>query len=686
MSKPNKQKEGNLKNANFKFEPAHNTARNVKTNNTLTLLPYIAVFCIPVLLYLQTVSFGFTHFDDDNIILHNTSFLGNVGNFKRVFTTDAFMAKAGLFYRPLQTFSFMIDARFSSINQPWMYHLSSVLLLGLLALLLYRLLKKFHIQTSLALFGTVLFCVHPLFISSVAWLPARGDLLLTVFSLLSFLFLIEYMQTNKIRHLLLHWIVFTLALFCKETAVVLPVLFILYFFCFATHNRFETRYLFILLLYAFSGIGWYCIYAKIVIPLTTIDGITGLKAIVSNIRTIPESVATFFIPTIAPIPQLTVFKTLCGIIFLAVIIVLVFISKTRLLKEKLFYLTWFFLLMLPPMFFKGGLIDYLCHRFMLPLIGILLLLLSMIPEQWLKHTLLKTALLPITLGVILALFTFTQSRAYANPMNYYTEAINKNNHSALAYYNRGTIKINSGDNQGALNDFVVAISLCPTYTEAYYNSGNAKYALGNLQGAVDDFTHALTIDPLYVAAWVNRGNIEAGCGDNAHALSDFTKALTIDTMLVETYSNIGVIKANTGDFEGALSFYAKAIAIRPNYANAYLNRGLAKAGVGKYIEAIADYSQAIALRPSYAEAYNNRGISLCLLGSYKESIADFAIAIEQNPHYVEAYGNRSFARYSVKDYAGAIDDCNVVLQNKPNDQRALTNKMLAQQELQKMKH
>ena len=165
-----------------------------KKNNSA--IPFIIAFCLPVLLYLQTVVFGFTYNDDDGLIVNNIKFLSSFGNATHAFLTDAFIVKASPFYRPLQTLSYIIDIQLSGGNNAWMYHLSNILLLGAIACSLFILIKKFFIPTNLALLGTLIYCVHPLFVSSVAWIPARGDLFLTLFSLLSFLFFIEFLQTK----------------------------------------------------------------------------------------------------------------------------------------------------------------------------------------------------------------------------------------------------------------------------------------------------------------------------------------------------------------------------------------------------------------------------------------------------------------------------------------------------------
>ena len=158
-----------------------NKLLNEKKENQIRSL--IIAFFVPILLYLQTINFKLTYFDDNSIISDNIGFLSHLKNAPQAFLTNAFIGTPSSFYRPLQTLSYMIDIQLSGINDPWMFHLSNILLLGLISCSLFLLIKQFLIPQKLALLSTLIYCVHPLFVSSIAWIPARGDLQLTLFSL-----------------------------------------------------------------------------------------------------------------------------------------------------------------------------------------------------------------------------------------------------------------------------------------------------------------------------------------------------------------------------------------------------------------------------------------------------------------------------------------------------------------------
>jgi len=101
----------------IEHQPPKNTIKSKPFDSTInkksSILPLILVFCIPVFLYLQTLKFGLTYFDDNKIITNHVDFLSHFGNSIKVFQTDAFMADKGHFYRPLQTLSYMTDIQLS---------------------------------------------------------------------------------------------------------------------------------------------------------------------------------------------------------------------------------------------------------------------------------------------------------------------------------------------------------------------------------------------------------------------------------------------------------------------------------------------------------------------------------------------------------------------------------------------
>ena len=62
------------------------------------------------------------------------------------------------------------------------------------------------------------------------------------------------------------------------------------------------------------------------------------------------------------------------------------------------------------------------------------------------------------------------------------------------YLNRGNVRDDLGDKQGAIDDYSQAIKINSNYAIAYNNRGNARYDLGDKQGAIDDYSQAIKIN------------------------------------------------------------------------------------------------------------------------------------------------------------------------------------------------
>ncbi|MGD0712432.1 MAG: tetratricopeptide repeat protein, partial [Bacteroidales bacterium] len=477
--------------------------------------------------------------------------------------------------------------------------------LGFISSFLFLLLKRFLIPPMLALSGTLIYCAHPLFVSSIAYIPNRCELQLLFFSLVSFLFFIEFLQKRKNIFLLLHWAAFTIALFCKETAAILPILFVVYFFAFSSEKRFEKKYFFIIMLYAVSGMFWFWLRSKAIGDYSTPDGTFGLMPLLSNVKVIPEALAKFFLPfDFSPIPGFSILKISTGLGIIIIIIIISFKNRVRLKKEIIFCFSWFLLLMLPPMLFKHPYIDYLDHRFFLPMIGILLYILLIVPEKWFKNGDIKRLWILIAIFIILCSFTFIKARSYSDPMTFYNSAVLQNSNSAMAYNNRGYIKYTMDDIKGAIGDYSKAIAICPTYDEAYNNRGYAKLLIGDKSGAIEDFNSAISINNKNAEAYNNRGAAKMGIGNFQDAIEDYNKAIALRPNYAEAYNNKGIIMNSTGRYSEAMIYLNKAIEIDPNHLNAYGNRSITKYHLKDFAGAIEDCERILKQNPDDKRALN----------------------------------------------------------------------------------
>ncbi len=353
------------------------------------LWPFLLVICLVCIsLYYKSTNNQFLDLDDSTIIVKNYPFLKNAGNIPKAFTQGVFQIPGekdtlASFYRPVMTVSFIIDAKLSSSYSPnpapflranIFYHMVACILLMLLLL-------ELNLDRIPSLLMTLIFAVHPLLNQAVAWIPGRNDSLLTIFILLSLLFLLKYRKTKKTSQFSLHIFFFVLALFTKENAVMfIPLVFILLRFIYkepasgGNYKKLGIAYLLCILPWIF--IRQHALANNI--NNNTISD--SLHVFISNLPYFIQYAGKTLLPfnlSVMSAPADT--NYLLGLVTIGLFVGYFVISKEKNISTVLFGVLWF-LFFLAPSFLSG--FSGLEHRAYLPLIGIIL---SVSQLGWIQH-------------------------------------------------------------------------------------------------------------------------------------------------------------------------------------------------------------------------------------------------------------------------------------------------------------
>jgi protein O-mannosyl-transferase len=196
-----------------------------------------AIVLATVAVHGRTLAFDFSYLDDDVLVLEQQAFLSQPSGVWRAFARPYFPSSGRdhAYYRPIVTASYGFDALRAdggAGTDASGYHLTNVAAHALAAVLLAVLLRRLGHRDGVALFGGLLFAVHPALTGAVAWIPGRNDTLLAMFSLAAWLLFLgaadpsDGPRREQRRQYLLrtaHALAWLAALLCKETALVLPV-------------------------------------------------------------------------------------------------------------------------------------------------------------------------------------------------------------------------------------------------------------------------------------------------------------------------------------------------------------------------------------------------------------------------------------------------------------------------------
>lgn len=189
----------------------------------------IIVFLAAVIVFSNTLAMDFVF--DDIPLIKGPSPLKSLANIPGMFTTGVSsgtnFSGAPPYYRPLFNVSLAIDYFFWQEN-PFGYHLTNVLLHGLVSILVYLLACSILQSRLSGLFAGLIFSIHPTHSEAVAYVAARNELLCALFMTSAFLAYLWYRRAGRGLFLVLSLSLFFLSLLSKEMSVALPVLLFLY--------------------------------------------------------------------------------------------------------------------------------------------------------------------------------------------------------------------------------------------------------------------------------------------------------------------------------------------------------------------------------------------------------------------------------------------------------------------------
>ena len=243
------------------------------------------------------------------------------------------------------------------------------------------------------------------------------------------------------------------------------------------------------------------------------------------------------------------------------------------------------------------------------------------------------------------------------------------NYRAVAYfqlrnYYQATLDINR------------ALECQADYVEAYINRGMLRHELGDFQGAIDDYTTVLKLNPELQDRSYNQTLVGLALDSPDSTLSEDTP-LNLRFRLADLYDSRGLLCAQVGDMEGAIADYTLALRFNPNSGRILANRGRLFSRQENYQAAILDFDSALAINRDDALAYCDRGYALYFLNEWETALEDFNCAIELSPTLAEAYIGRGHTNIRLGNGAAlAMDDFRKALElswdtRKPERSRLL---------------
>ena len=550
-------------------------------------------------------------------------------------------------------------------NSPLGYHLVSVGLHSLSALLLWRLLTRLGL--SYGWVGALVFIVHPQAVESVAWIAELKNTLSVPLLLLASLFFVDYSDRSARSeegargYWILSLAAYAASLLAKSSGVMFPVVILAY----GWWRWGEVRKKEVLASLPFFGVSlvlglvtvWYQVHRAIGVassvhpfPLGVRLGNAGHGFLFYLSKAVVPS-------GLAPLYPVWSFDALSGASVMGWALVVAaacacWVGRSTWGRHLALGLGWFFLNLVPvlgviPMAFSrlAGASDHFAYLSLIGIAGLAAGAAQMI-WRWCGPSGAGLGLAAILVLVGMGLLA-TQSRGlagnYQSDEAFWRAAVRANAASWIAHNNLGLIEANRGELDQAVAEYGAALSSGGGVAELQNNLGQALARLGRLDEARQHLLEALRQEPNFFDARVNLGNALAQSGRFADAAEEYSRALGLQPRAAQVQCYLGYALLQAGRASEAEGHLREAIRLEPGFAEPHLRLGDLLGNSGRMQEAFQAYREAIALNPNYAEAYASLGLAYALVHRPADALDPLGRAIALRPNYTEAHAYLGYA-------------------------------------------
>lgn len=513
------------------------------------------------LVFGRLIGYDFILFYDDNAYVVNNP---NVHGFSWSNIRAAFAFSSIGQYNPLALLSFMLDYTLWGIRAGG-YHLTNIVIHALNGILVYLLFSRWYDNRLLSLTVSLVFLLHPVQVESVAWISERKGLLSMLFFLLSWKWYCRYSEavTGKGgRAYLFSLLFYLLSLMAKSMTVVMPLVLILYDYCFLRKSR-DMRFIdkvpFIVFAALFSAIEMFSELPESGggrvgyhggSPLATFYTMLPVFCRYLAMLVWPSGLSVEYWPPVHRSVDVEVILAALLLSALALLGIRIFRSDRRLG----FWLLFFWVGLLPVSQIVPLLLMMFDHYLYLPIIGagavagctVVSLREKMGTERSRYLYLLLFACL-----LALAVTSFNRCAVWQNSLTLWHDASVKTPQSFRSWWFLGESYQDLGKTEAAVRSFEKSLAVNPVSTDVLWALGDLYTETGELDKGYGLLRRLTEINPAYVKGWASIGNNYRNRGDYSKADEMYRRALALQPEAMQVVVLRGRLALMRGDFGAA---------------------------------------------------------------------------------------------------------------------------------------
>ncbi|HTU27616.1 MAG TPA: hypothetical protein VMF30_19555 [Pirellulales bacterium] len=176
------------------------------------------------LVFGQTAQFEFINVDDAGFVFANPHITPGVtlSGIRWAFTDGPYGE-----WTPLTDISHMLDCQFFGTQHPGLHHLTNVVLHAASSVLLFLVLLRMTGQRWLSAWVALVFAIHPLHVSTVAWVSERREVLAGLFFMLTLAAYVRYVERPSLARYVPVALFLAAGLMSKAMLVTVPMVLLL---------------------------------------------------------------------------------------------------------------------------------------------------------------------------------------------------------------------------------------------------------------------------------------------------------------------------------------------------------------------------------------------------------------------------------------------------------------------------
>lgn len=610
-----------------------------KSENKKRYLALIGILLFTFMCFSPSLNNEFVNWDDDRNFYDNELITSlNQQNFwentARIFKSDVIGG-----YNPLTIWTFLLEHKIFTLDQPMYWHLDNIILHLLCCFFVFWISFRMKLGKWGSIVLTLLFAVHPMRVESVAWVTERKDVLYGVFYLAAIFYYLKIKQDGyKLKYGVIISICFALSLFAKIQAVILPISLVLIDYYLSENARISVssvlkKWAYFLGALAFGILGIYFLKDQGSIE----QEYTGISRIFIGSYSLLVYYVKALIPyrlsPLYPYPAKLdwyFYVSIFSFLLTALVLWQSYIKKKRVIFWGLAFFIANIVLLLQIL---GAGQGFLADRFSyMAYLGLFFIMAWYFEDYMNKYPGKKTLFLSgaALLIMIYGTMTYQQNKIWKNSETLWTHVLKYYTKTTLPWGNRANHYRDNGMVEKALYDYSQVIRLKPDKPEAYNSRARLYFNYNqrdSLLKALTNYNKAISLRPDDVEFMVNRGATHAKLGNTPQALQDLAAAENLDPSFANIYLNRSVIYNNSQEWDKALSDIVKYLQYKPNNPDMWYEKARLHAILGDFNSSMQAFDQALAMRPNSGLYHYEKARVLFLFKQYEPAKTSIQTAL-----------------------------------------------------------